>query len=188
LWRIDRDQFVALAAAVGVLVLGVLYGMLVAVVLSVLAIVRRIAQPSVVQLGRLGEGRDFADLARHADARVDPGIVVFRPGEPMFFANAERIMTLVEARAAAARARTIVLSLEESADLDSTAVDVLDESATRLEAAGRLLVLARVKDPIRDLLEASGGGLAALAARSTRSVADAVDAAKRHDIAQEKTP
>jgi anti-anti-sigma factor len=143
----------------------------------VLAIVRRIASPEIAELGRLGQGRDFVDRARHPEAQVTPGILIVRPGEPVFFANAERIMAVVEQRAAAQRARTIILSLEESSDLDSTAVDVLGETAVRLAAAERVLVLARVKDPVRDLLNISGPALIEVAARSGRSVADAVDAA-----------
>ncbi|MEG3125010.1 SulP family inorganic anion transporter [Sphingomonas sp. GB1N7] len=179
LWRIDRDQYVALAAALGVLLLGVLNGMLLAVGLSVLAIVRKISSPEIVELGRLGDGRDFVDRARHPESVVRPDILVLRPGEPLFFANAERIMAEVERRAAAASARTVVLSLEESSDLDSTALDVLGESSIRLTAGGRALVLARLKDPVRDLLNASGPVLIDLANRSVRSVADAVDAASR---------
>ncbi|WP_137903333.1 STAS domain-containing protein, partial [Sphingomonas sp. 3F27F9] len=179
LWRIDRDQYVASAAALGVLVLGVLYGMLLAVLLSVLAIIHRLASPEVVELGRLGEGRDFVDRSRHPEALVQPDVVVLRPGEPLFFANAERIMALVERRAVAQDAHTVILSLEESSDLDSTAVDVLGEASIRLGAAGRALVLARLKDPVRDLLNESGTAQIALAGRSARSVADAVDAATR---------
>lgn len=177
LWRIDRDQYVAVAAAVGVLVLGVLHGMLLAVALSVLAIIQRLAAPEIAELGRLGNGRDFVDRARHPEAIVPPGILVVRPGEPLFFANAERIFASVEQRAAAQDAHTVIVSLEESSDLDSTAVDVLGEAAIRLAAAGRILVLARVKDPVRDLLNSNGPELVELAGRSGRSVADAVDAA-----------
>ncbi len=186
LWRIDRDQYVASAAALGVLVLGVLYGMLLAVGLSVLAIIHRLASPEIAQLGRLGMGRDFVDLSRHPEALVQADVLVLRPGEPLFFANAERIMALVERRAVAQDAHTVILSLEESSDLDSTAVDVLSEASIRLGAAGRTLVLARLKDPVRDLLNASGPALVELAGRSARSVADAVDSATR-PFSQETT-
>ena len=113
-------------------------------------------------------------------------VLVLRPGEPLFFANAERIMALVERRAVAQDAHTVILSLEESSDLDSTAVDVLSEASLRLGAAGRTLVLARLKDPVRDLLNASGPALVELAGRSARSVADAVDSATR-PFSQETT-
>ena len=176
LWRIRRDAIVASVAAIGVLGFGVLDGMLFAVVLSVLALVRRIATPEIATLGQLGDSHNYVDVARHPEARCDPDILIVRPGEPMFFANAERILTALEMQAARAGVRHVVLSLEESSDLDSTALDALAESATRLAANARALMLARVKDPVRDLLVVASGPLTALASHSTRSVADAVNA------------
>jgi MFS superfamily sulfate permease-like transporter len=177
LWRLDRDQYVALIAALGVLLLGVLYGMLLAVVLSVLAIIRRLAEPAVDRLGQLDGSSNYVDIARHPEAATEPGIVVVRPNEPLFFANAERIMTRVEAMADP-DTKVVVLSLELSDDLDSTSLEVLDESATRLNACGRTLQLGRVKDPVRDLMELAGGILSRLAEQSCRSVAEAVAKAR----------
>lgn len=175
LWRIDRDQIIASAAAIGVLLFGVLNGMLIAVALSVIALVRRLATPEIATLGQLGASHNYVDVARHPEARIEPGILIVRPGEPMFFANAERILSTVEQQAARSNAHFLVLSLEESGDLDSTALDALAESAARLAASGRTLTLARMKDPVHDLLIVAGGPLEALAKRGTRSVADAVD-------------
>jgi MFS superfamily sulfate permease-like transporter len=177
LWRIDRDQYLALIGALGVLLLGALYGMLLAVGLSVLAIVRRLAEPSVVRLGQLNGGRDYVDTARHPEAICEPAILVVRPGEPLFFANAERIMSRIEDMATG-NVRFLVVSLELSDDLDSTSLEVLGESAIRLHARGQELQLGRVKDPVRELMSAAGGRLALLAAGSSRSVADAVASAR----------
>ncbi|MEQ7874719.1 SulP family inorganic anion transporter [Sphingomonas sp. ASV193] len=170
LWQIERDFWIAVAAALGVLVSGVLWGLLGAVCLSVLAIVRRLATPQVVELGRLEDSDDFVELSRHADAHVQPGVLVLRPGEPLFFANVESIMMTSEARILTSEARLLVLSLEESDDLDSTAIETLGESARRLKQNGRELRLARVKDPVRDLLVKGGNATAHLAASATRSV------------------
>ena len=177
LWQLGRDQWVALAAAVGVLAFGALYGMLLAVSLSVLAIARRLSEHDIDRLGQLDGGRNYVDLARHPNARVDPAILVVRPREPLFFGNAEAIMNAIE-RATSAETRVVVLSLEESYDLDSSAVDVLGESATRLTARGQRLILGRLKDPVRELLAAAGEPLATLAADGHRSIADAVESAR----------
>jgi MFS superfamily sulfate permease-like transporter len=177
LWQIDRDQYVALVAALGVLLLGALYGMLLAVVLSVLAIVRRLSDPSIDRLGQLPGTSNYVDISRHPEAKIDPEILVARPSEPLFFANAERIMTAVEAMASP-EVRMIVMSLELSDDLDSTSLEALGESATRLNARGQRLQLGRIKDPVRDLMESTGGVLKELAADSCRSVVDAVVKAK----------
>jgi len=177
LWRIDRDQYVALVAAVGVLLLGALNGMLLAVGLSVLAIVRRLSDPRVDQLGQLPGTSNYADLSRHPESMTDPLILAVRPSEPLFFANAERIMTAIEAMAGP-EVRKIVISLELSDDLDSTSLEALSECATRLNARGQGLQLGRVKDPVRELMADAGGILEELAVDSSRSVADAVAKAK----------
>ena len=174
---IGRDQYVAVVAAGGVLLFGALYGMLLAVALSVLAIVRRLADPSIDRLGQLVGTSNYVDVARHADAKTDPEILAVRPSEPLFFANAERIMTSVESMAGP-DVRMIVVSLELSDDLDSTSLEALSESAVRLGARGQKLLLGRVKDPVRELMISAGGILEELAANSCRSVMDAVLKAK----------
>lgn len=88
-------------------------------------------------------------------------------------------------RATSAETRVVVLSLEESYDLDSSAVDVLGESATRLKARGQRLILGRLKDPVRELLAAAGEPLATLAAEGHRSIADAVESARTQSDTKE---
>jgi MFS superfamily sulfate permease-like transporter len=173
LWRLNRDQYVAVGAALGVLLFGVLDGMLIAIALSIAALVRKMAAPHLVELGRLDGGHDFVDVARHPDAARIPGVAIWRPAEPLFFANAERVLGEVEARLhAAPGAHALVLSLEESFDIDSTALDALTEFAQRIAKAGLRLRLARVHDHVRDLLTRAGAD--ALASASSYSVADAV--------------
>lgn len=173
LWRLDRDQYVASGAALGVLALGVLNGMLLAILLSLAALLRRIATPTVVRLGRLGDGHNYVDIARHSDAVASPDIAIWRPTEPLFFANAERMLALVRMRTSANPAlRGIVLSLEESYDLDSTALDALIEFDGALQAAGVPLQLARLHDHAYDLLKIAGA--VDLDRRSSYSVDDAV--------------
>ena len=176
LWRIDRDQIIATVAIIGVLAFGVLNGMLLAMLLSVLALVRRIATPAIAILGRLGDSNDFVDITRHPDAVTVPGMLIARPSEPMFFANAEALMGAVERQAVKAKSSSIVLSLEHSGDLDSTALDALSDSATRLANYQCQLILAHMKDAVRDLLMAAGGTQVALALHGTRTVAEAVSA------------
>jgi MFS superfamily sulfate permease-like transporter len=173
LWKLDRDQYVALGAAAGVLVLGVLDGMLFAIALSLAALVRRLATPQLTRLARLGGGHDYVDIARHPDATVPTGVAIWRPAEPLFFANAERILALISERQAAEPAiRTVVLSLEESFDLDSTALDALLEFDAHMRARSINVRLARVRDHVRDLMHMAGA--ADLVRRSSYSVDDAI--------------
>ena len=173
LWRLDRDQYVAAGAALGVLALGVLNGMLLAILLSLVALLRRIATPSVARLGRLGTGHDYVDIARHSEAVAPSGIAIWRPTAPLFFANAERTLAMVTMRTRADPAlRGIVLSLEESYDLDSTALDALIEFDGALQTAAIPLQLARLHDRAYDLLKVANA--TDLDHRSSYSVDDAV--------------
>lgn len=174
LWRLRRDAFTGTAAVLAVLGLGVLDGMLLAIALSVLALLQRLAGAGVATLGRLPGTTDFADTALHPDAETRPGLLILRPAEPLFFANAERILTLAATRAEGAQ--LLILSLEESAELDSTALDALAECDDTLAKSGCRLLLARVKDPLRAMLARTAPDLAP---RCFHSVIDAYEAAIR---------
>jgi MFS superfamily sulfate permease-like transporter len=177
LWRLDRDQYIALGAALGVLALGVLNGMLLAIALSLAALLQRLATPRVAQLGRLGDGHDYVDVARHADAVAPAHIAIWRPTAPLFFANAERMLGLVASSTRNDPAiRAVVLSLEESYDLDSTALDALIEFDRTMAQDGFRVQLARLHDRARDLIAAAGEN--DLDRRSSYSVDDAVSVAE----------
>lgn len=156
--RLGSDAWLALVAAAGVLSFGVLFGMLLAVALSLLLALRRFAQPIVSELGLLPGTRDYLDCERHPETRTQPGILVMRPEEPLFFANAEQVFSLVRQRATQYRAGVVVLSLELSDDFDTTVMESLAEFAAALEQRGVKLLLARVKDKPREALLRQGLG------------------------------
>lgn len=173
LFRIDRDQWIALAAALGVIAFGVLDGMLLAVALSVGALLHRLAAPKLSELGRMPGSHDFVDMTQHADAVAVNGVAIFRPNAPLFFANADSIVAQVAAESTQRPASiAIVLSLEESDDLDSSAVEALAELTKTLAAQSKTLHLARVHDRSRAVLNAAG--MNQLADLAGFSVADAV--------------
>ena len=177
LFRIERDQWIALTAALGVLGLGVLNGMLAAIALSIAQLLYRLSHPSVSVLGQVGASHDFVDIAQHPDAHALADVAIFRPNAPLIFANAESVLREIGTQARAGSAQTVVLSLEESNDLDSTAAEVIGEFCATLATSGRRVILARVHDRVRQVLAAAGQG--ALAHAATFSVADAVAAAGR---------
>jgi len=176
LWRLDRDQFVALAAAAGVMAFGVLDGMLLAIALSIAALLRRLAAPHIVFLGQLGTSHDYVDWSRHPEARPISDMLIARPVVPIFFANADRVFAgIAKSAAAAAQVTMLILSLEESPDMDSTALDALIDFDEAMAKRGVAVVYARLHDQLRDLLVKSGAG--DIAQRSHFSVDDAVKAA-----------
>ena len=172
LFRIRRDHWIALAAALGVLALGVLDGMLAAIALSIGHLLYDLAHPSISELGRAGHSHDFIDIARHSEATALPDVAIYRPNAPLFFANAESTLGAIAARARQRAAPVVVLSLEESNNLDATAIDALSEFATDMAKNGRKVILARTHDAVHAVLKVAG--LAELAHNSAFSVADAV--------------
>ena len=154
--RLGGDAWLAVVAAAGVLLLGVLFGMLLAVGLSLLLAIRRFALPLVSELGQLAGTRDYVDRAQHPEALLSEGILIMRPAEPLFFANAEQIFKRVLARSIALQSKVVVLSLEMSDDLDSTSVEALAELTQALRDNGLSLLLARVRDKPRQALARAG--------------------------------
>ncbi|MFG6489064.1 SulP family inorganic anion transporter [Roseateles sp. BYS78W] len=172
-WHLGRDRLLIVAAVLAVLALGLLHGMLVSVALSIVEALRRFSQPVLHELGELPGTRNFVNRPEHPEAVGVPGALILRPQEPLFFASAERVMAEAAARLAASGATTLVLSLEESSDLDSTAFECLLELDVRLSARGQRLLLARVKEPVRALLRISAPSGLGREERQFWSVADA---------------
>jgi sulfate permease, SulP family len=151
-FRWQRDRQVALAAVFAVLVFGVLNGLLAAIAFSIAWLLKSLANPRLSVLGRAGM-HDYVDVARFPQAVQVAGLLVLRPEEPLFFANAEPLLT--KARALVrhqADTRRVVLNLEESPDLDSTAIETLAEFCGWLSARGIELRVARLRRTVRDAL------------------------------------
>jgi MFS superfamily sulfate permease-like transporter len=150
--RWHRDQAIALAAVLAVMVFGVLNGLLAAVAFSLAMLIRSLASPRLSVLGRVG-AHDYVSVARFANAETLPGVLVVRPETPLFFANAEPLLALVRQKVLEQPAlRLVVLSLEESPDLDSTALETLGELCAWLAARGVELRVARLKERARHVL------------------------------------
>ena len=179
MWK--RDRLVLAVAVAAVLMLGVLDGLLVAIAVSLVLLIRELSQPRLSVLGRLDGGHDFVSVGAHPDVVVLPGLLILRPEEPLFFGNVEAVLDSAAAQLAAApAARTLILSLEESPDLDGTAVEALGEFAAQVLRSGCALRLARLKDPVLDvLMTAALPGLtgAALSGASVDAVVSARQAA-----------
>ncbi|PYY67542.1 hypothetical protein CRX42_26470 [Pseudomonas jessenii] len=146
IWR--RDRLLVICAVGAVLLLGVLDGLLVAVAISVLLMLKQMSAADIQILGRIDGGRDFVDLQRHPTAQAVPGVLIVRPGEALFFANVERILgaALRLIRHSQTPVHTVILSLEESPDLDGTSIEALQEFFVRVHQEGKRLILARLKD------------------------------------------
>ena len=150
-WK--RDRLVALAAILAVLTLGILNGLLVAIAFSLIMLLRQLATSRLSLLGQLADSHDFVDVALHPQAHELDGVLILRPEEPLFFANAETVLALARQRVEERRdLRCVILSLEGSPDLDSTALESLVDFAAWVSARGIALCIARLKDDMRELL------------------------------------
>jgi high affinity sulfate transporter 1 len=155
LWKQRRVEFaLSIIALLGVALLGVLPGILIAVGLSILNVFRRLWWPHQAELGRV-EGVDgLHDTASYPHAEVLPGLVVYRFDAPLIFANArtfsETVREMAEQRS---DLRWVLIAAEPVTDVDTTASDMLQELDEWLNARGVSLVFAEMKDPVRQKIE-----------------------------------
>jgi SulP family sulfate permease len=159
IWRYRRTEFwLAIVTIVGVLWLGMLAGIVLAISLSLLIIVLRAASPSTAILGRMPGTDTYRDTADHADAEVVPGLLVYRFDAPLFFANASRLRDdILDAISVGdPPISAVILDAESIYDIDSTGAQVLDELLDALDERDVTFALARVRTEIRDELAASG--------------------------------
>jgi sulfate permease, SulP family len=144
----------AAVAVVGVLAFDILDGLVLAVILSLIALMRFLSMPQVVVLGRLPGTGEFVDVERHPEAEQFPGVLMLRVDRIWFFANADGIREHAKEliRQAPKPLNTIIVNLAPVPLVDVTAVDALAELHASSVKHGRRLVLAAVRDPVRDTL------------------------------------
>jgi SulP family sulfate permease len=152
------DFYLALATTLGVLTIGMLGGIVIAVVLSLMDVVRRTITPNTAVLGEVPGTDSFRDVTTLADFRSIRGLLIYRFEAPLFFANADvfadEVMHLVEQSETAVQA--VLIDAEGISDIDTTAVAVVEELIEDLAARGVEVGFARVRQPVEDMLRATG--------------------------------
>ncbi len=157
--RLRRADFaLALVALFGVLIFEVLEGLIIAVVASLVVLVWRASQPKLSVLGRKADTMQLTDLDHDDTASAIPGLLIVRPNEAMFFANAASIRDGIrdQVHLAESPVKTVLLNLEGTSDLDVPAADVIGELFEDLEHEGVALALCNLHHDVRDLLDRSG--------------------------------
>jgi MFS superfamily sulfate permease-like transporter len=153
-----RELLLALGCFVGVLVLDILYGVLVAVALSVAELLSRVARPHDAVQGLVPGLAGMHDVEDYPQARTIPGLVVYRYDSPLFFANAADFRRRALA-AVAEEGRTVhwfVLNAEANVEVDITALDSVESLRGELTGRGIVFAMARVKQDLRAELDAYG--------------------------------
>jgi high affinity sulfate transporter 1 len=159
LWRVRRSEFwLSGAALAGVVVVGVLEGIVIAVVLSLANFIRRAWRPYDAVLGRVGDRKGYHDIERHPDAVQIPGLVLYRFDAPLFFANVEHFVRRVKEIIAARDepVRWVILAAEPVTDIDTTGAEILSRLLGDLETAGIEVAFAELKGPVKDRLRRYG--------------------------------
>ena len=159
LWRISRIEFnVALVAFLGVLLLGILKGVTISAVASILFLLRFLARPHVATLGRIPGTSRFSDLARHPDNELFPGLYLFRVEAPLLYFNVETIDKSVcdNVRASRSPVRLVVCDLSTSPYIDVAGARMLAQLDQQLRDQGISFRVAEAHASVRDILRTTG--------------------------------
>jgi high affinity sulfate transporter 1 len=158
-WRISRFEFaVSMVAFAAVLLLGILKGVMVAVLVSLLLLIRRAAHPHVAFLGRIPGTRYYSDMERHPENEAPAGALVFRVESAIVYFNAEHVRDAVleRIRSLAAPLRLVICDLGTSPNVDLAGARMLAALHAQLKSAGVGLRLVGARGQVRDLLRAEG--------------------------------
>jgi SulP family sulfate permease len=177
--RVARSEAaLALLATLIVVAVGMLAGVLVIALLSLLLVAQRAARPRRAFLVRVPGTDSFRAADSTPEGLPEPGLVVYRFDGPLFFANSDVFREDVTEAIAVAEppARWVVLDMEAVADTDSTATQMLVELIGDLAASDITVVFARLKAPVAAYLDRAGVSVSADAEHSYLEVDDAVAA------------
>jgi len=158
LWKTDRtDFFLFISAAIGTLVLGIEEGIILGVILSLALLIFRVSYPHYSQLGLINNGREFINVLRDKNAKIDNKIVIMRFDAQLFFANInyfkEKVELLIGERK---QPEFFILDARPVSTVDSTAIHALHELIDELKSNGITFMIANVIGPVRDKLGSSG--------------------------------
>ena len=156
LWQVRRSDFaVAAICFLGVAFIGVLEGIVIAVIVSVIQIFVRAWNPYSAVLGKPKEVPGYHDVSRYPHANRIEGLIILRWDAPLFFANSQifrdRVRKLVTE--AEAPLHWILIAAEPITDIDTTAAEMLVQLDEELNADGVHLAFAELKDPVKDKLD-----------------------------------
>jgi high affinity sulfate transporter 1 len=159
IYRIQQWEFwLSVACLVGVAALGAIPGIGLAIAIAVIEFLWDGWRPHSAVLGRAEGVKGYHDITRYPDARLIPGLVLFRWDAPLFFANAEffHARVLEAVAASPTPVRWVVVAAEPVTSVDVTAADVVSELDDALHEAGIELCFAEMKDPVKDKLKRFG--------------------------------
>jgi MFS superfamily sulfate permease-like transporter len=159
LYRLNRQDFMlAIVALLGVLILDVLPGLIIAVGLSLFMLIYRVSKPHFAVLGKVPGERAYGDIERHPENQLVPGLLILRIDAPVFFANATLLRDEVRRVVGASdpRPKAVLIDLEASPQFDVPSADRIAELVAELQEHNIEVLLARVHEPVLDLFRHTG--------------------------------
>ena len=183
LWRVDRHDFWLLAITfAATLWLGISQGIVTGIGLSVLSFVVRSTRPHYAVLGRVKDTEAYLNVRRHADVQTFPEVLVVRIDAQLYFGNVSFLRQTLHALEAdrQGKLRAVVFDASGINQLDSSALDALEDFDAEAGQRGIRVVYSAVKGPVRDMMER--GGLLQRLRRDDRIFTrthDAVECARR---------
>jgi MFS superfamily sulfate permease-like transporter len=153
------DFLAAVLALVGVLLLGILQGILLAALASILLMLARVSRPHIAFLGQVPGTNSYSDMDRHPENEPLSGVIAFRPEASLIYVNADAVLERVldrlgEARPAAVR--LVACDLSAAPYLDLAGSRMLHELHAELARHGIALRIVGAHGSVRDLLRAEG--------------------------------
>ena len=159
LYRVRTSDFVlAVVALLAVLTFETLQALLIAVIVSLFALIWRVSQPRLAVLGLIPDRLDFSDIRRHPENKTLPGLLIVRPENGLFFANAAALREAImgEMSSSDEPAKAVLIDLGATTDLDVPSADMLAELHKELHGRNVRVMLTRVIAPVRQMLERAG--------------------------------
>ncbi len=158
LYRVSRMEFrIALVAMVGVLLFGILKGVLLAAIFSILLLLKRTSHPRITELKRLPDTGRFVDCSRYPEAHAVPRVLVLRVESGLFYFNAQNVRNYItEQIANHTETKLVVVDLSTSAYVDLAGARMIAELEEYLTHAGVSLGLAETHGDVRDVLHTQG--------------------------------
>jgi MFS superfamily sulfate permease-like transporter len=159
LWRFDRREFaIAAIVVLAVLASGILRGVLIGAVISLVLLLRRAARPHVAFLGRIAGLQRFSDLARHPDNEPVPGALLFRTEAALVYFNVDHVkeQVLARLRAAPAPVQLVVCDLSTSPYVDLAGAELLTGLHDELSKANIRFEVVEAHAKVRDMLRLEG--------------------------------
>ena len=178
LWRGDRTEFVvAIAAIVGVLGEGLLRGVMIGAIISLVLLIRRASRPHVAFLGRIPGTRRFSDHERHPDNELIPGVFIFRPESGLIYFNMDHVRDTIldRVRAETVPPRLVVLDLSAAPRVDMHSAQMLGSLADELTATGIRVQAVEARSSVRERLRSESVDTKLGGINRFTSVADALE-------------